>query len=82
MVTLFNEKLETAIRKAFRIYKSELPWKTKCGLIFSDDVSDIIFGEFGYSGYFDPDMGYSDDVIAFMNWLEEKLGNEAVNYGA
>lgn len=73
---LFPENITTTIKRAFEIYHSGLAWKTKYGMIFSEDVSKLLLDYFPTNDYYDPDMNYDDDVIAFMNWLEIILGDE------
>jgi len=60
------KELRTIYQKAHKIYESDLDWQTKYDLIFSDDISCKVRFE-----YYDPDMGYEDDVRAFMNGFDE-----------
>lgn len=58
--------------KANRIYNSELSWKDKYDLIFSEDITMQVFAEMDLN-YYDPDMDYSDDVHAFMEAFNEEV---------
>jgi hypothetical protein len=53
------------------------PWQHAYDSIFCDDVSrriGAIFEEMGvYFDYYDPDMDYDDDVLAFYNAVKDKL---------
>jgi radical SAM superfamily enzyme YgiQ (UPF0313 family) len=62
-ITLIHER-------AKRIVSSDLSWKDKYNMIFSDDVSGKVIHLFDY---YDPDSDYDDDVIAFMNGFDEYM---------
>lgn len=55
------------------IFDSELPWETKYDLIFSERVSRCIF-ELIHIDYCDPDTSYQEDVTAFVDALNKKMG--------
>lgn len=68
------EKLKGFIRLAYiaeRIAESEAGWKTKYELIFSPEISGRL-RELFYFTWCDPDMGYDDDVLAFIDALKDK----------
>jgi len=79
-MNLFSEEIENALCKAFLYYNANLPWKTKYEVIFSNEVSDVLFEFFNTSSYYDPDSSYEEDVIAFIKWLREILGDEVSRY--
>jgi hypothetical protein len=55
--------------KAKRIFSSEeLTWHEKYDLIFSEEISKNFDFE-----YYDPDISYQEDVVAYMNALDEYM---------
>jgi hypothetical protein len=73
------EKTMTALIETARSGNREYddPWQHAYDSIFCDDVSrriGAIFEEMGvYFDYYDPDMDYDDDVLAFYNAVKDKL---------
>jgi hypothetical protein len=64
---------------AKRIAQSSLPWKDKYSLIFSAEVSRVIFDSGIPFDWVDPDGSYEDDVRAFVdavNLKAQELGAE------
>lgn len=57
-----------AYEKAKKIINSDLDWEAKYDLIFSDEIS----RKFNLD-YYDPDTSYREDVMAFMDALEEYM---------
>ena len=64
--------LKSLYNKAEEIVASNESWKDKYDLIFSDEISKKVF-ELTNLDYYDPDMDYNDDVLAFMNAFENKI---------
>jgi hypothetical protein len=66
-ITLEDVNKQIAIyERAVKIYESNLSWKDKYDLIFSDEISQRVDFE-----WYDPDMDYEDDAHAFMVGFEE-----------
>lgn len=64
-----HSKLNKIYQRALNIFESdELTWEEKYDLIFSDEISLKV-----KLNYYDPDMGYEDDIRAFMNAFEEHV---------
>jgi len=63
----YKEKKEI-YERAKRIIASDLEWEDKYGIIFSKEIS----RKFNLN-YYDPDTSYEDDVMAFMNALDEYM---------
>lgn len=55
------------------VYNSDLDWDVKYDLIFSERLSRKVFKLIRLD-YYDPDTTYQEDVTAFVNALNEKLG--------
>jgi hypothetical protein len=55
--------------EAHKIVDSDLSWKAKYDLIFSDDISMKVKLD-----YYDPDTSYEEDVYAWMTAFDEYLG--------
>lgn len=64
----YKEKMEI-YERAKRIVASDLQWDEKYDMIFSEDIS----RKFSLD-YYDPDTSYKEDVMAFMNALDEYMG--------
>jgi hypothetical protein len=62
-----NESIKI-YNKALKIFNSELDWKDKYDLIFSEDIS----LKFNFEWY-DPDTSYEEDITAFMSALTEYM---------
>lgn len=56
-----TEELIELNKEAHAIIKSDLEWKVKYNLIFSDYISRKI-----YLDYYDPNNSYEDDVCAWI----------------
>lgn len=52
-------------------YNNKISWHDTYNIVFSDDVSKVIFERFDDFDYYDPDADYSDDVCAFVNSFVE-----------
>jgi hypothetical protein len=59
--------------RAKRIIASDLEWEEKYDMIFSEEVS----RKFSLS-YYDPDTSYEEDVMAFMNALDEHMRKQEI----
>ena len=62
------KELKELHKKAKKIITSDLEWKEKYNLIFSEDMSDKVKFD-----WYDPDMDYEDDVMAWMNGFDEYM---------
>jgi hypothetical protein len=62
------KELKELHKRAKRIIASDLEWKQKYYLIFSEDISDKV--KFDWC---DPDMDYEDDVRAWMDGFDEHM---------
>ena len=60
--------------RAKRIIASDLEWEEKYDMIFSEEIS----RKFSLD-YYDPDTSYEEDVMAFMNALDEYMRNLKTN---
>ena len=69
---MYEEKKEI-YERAKRIIASDLEWDEKYDMIFSEEVS----RKFNLD-YYDPDCGYEDDVMAFMNALDEYMRKQDI----
>jgi hypothetical protein len=56
-----------------RIIASDLEWEEKYDMIFSEEVS----RKFSLN-YYDPDTSYEEDVMAFMNALDEHMRKQEI----
>ena len=77
--TLSRMDLESRIREFLRIVEeaeavkdSEASWETKYDIIFGDLIRRRIEGLGIDVEWFDPEMGYDDDVIAYVDALGKK----------
>jgi hypothetical protein len=68
----YEEKKEI-YERAKRIIASDLEWDEKYDMIFSEEIS----RKFKLN-YYDPDCGYEDDVMAFMNALDEYMRKQDI----
>ncbi len=59
--------------RAKRIVASDLPWNEKYDMIFSNEIS----GNFNFDWY-DPDMDYEDDVLAFMSAFDKHMEKQLI----
>jgi hypothetical protein len=59
--------------RAKKIVASDLSWKKKYDMIFSEEVSQ----KFSLD-YYDPDTSYEDDVNAFMGALDEYMAEQKI----
>ena len=60
-------------RQVNEIFDSELPWETKYDLIFSKRISGQVFDLISLD-YYDPDTSHQEDLTAFVNAFNEKMG--------
>jgi len=67
------EEINEIYQKAKRIVASDLDWKEKYDMIFSDEISMKVQFD-----YYDPDMDYEDDVLAFMNGFDEYMKKQEI----
>lgn len=71
----FSEQIKKffeIFEQAKQIVDAPIEWKAKYDLIFSDSISGAIH-ELGIKiDWYDPDMDYSDDVLAYFNALSDK----------
>lgn len=67
------EEKNTIYEKAKRIVDSDLNWRDKFDMIFSEEIS----LKFDFE-WFDPDMDYEDDVKAFMSCFDEYMENQKI----
>jgi hypothetical protein len=58
--------------QARQIMNSDANWETKYSLIFSNFMSNEITMTGIDFDWYDPDMGYEDDVRAYVNALTDK----------
>ena len=65
-------KFLTLTANAVTIRNSSADWETKYDLIFSNEISGAIRQTNITFDWYDPDMGYDDDVIAYVEALEKK----------
>jgi len=61
-------ELKQLHKRAKRIIASDLEWNQKYDLIFSEEMSDKVKFD-----WYDPDMDYEDDVMAWMNGFDEYM---------
>ena len=61
-------ELKEIHKKAKKIVSSNLDWEVKYNLIFSDEIA----GSTDFEWY-DPDMDYQDDVMAYMDAFDEHM---------
>jgi len=66
IINLWNKEIEEVYIKAKKIFESDLEWKDKFHLIFSDEISKKVNLD-----YCDPDTSYEEDVSAFMDAFDE-----------
>lgn len=67
------DKIEILNIKANYILRhSDLSWVEKYNLIFSKDLSNEVYKLIEFN-YYDPDMDYEDDVIAFVKAFNDML---------
>lgn len=59
--------------RAKRIIASDLEWEEKYDMIFSEEIS----RKFSLD-YYDPDTSYEEDVMAFMNALDEYMRKQDI----
>jgi len=62
------EEKKVIYEKAKRIIASDLDWEEKYDIIFSEEIS----SKFSLK-YCDPDTSYEEDVLAFMDALDEYM---------
>lgn len=60
--------------KAKNIIASNLPWDEKYDFIFSKEISHNFSLD-----YYDPDTSYEEDVMAFMNALDQYMEENKIN---
>ena len=58
---------------AQRVVTSDLEWQDKYDMIFSDGISSMFSLD-----YYDPDTSYEEDVMAFMNALDEHMKKQHI----
>jgi hypothetical protein len=68
----YQEKLRI-YNRAKIIVSSELKWDEKYDLIFSDEISN----NFSFEWY-DPDLDYEDDVLAYMRGFDEYMKKQEI----
>lgn len=68
----YEEKLNI-YEKAKRIVASDLEWKEKYDMIFSEEISQKV--KFDWC---DPDCDYDDDVLAFMQGFDEYMQKQEI----
>lgn len=66
------QKFVNLADKAVMICDSSMSWKTKYEIIFSPEISQAIYETNVNFDYYDPDMDYQDDVVAFVSAVKEK----------
>lgn len=69
------ELIRQAIGKILRVYRSDLDWETKYGVVFrlSGELK-YLLGVYGLSIHWhDPDTSYQEDVTAYVNAIIEML---------
>ncbi len=67
-----KETVHSLYWKIRKIYESNLTWTEKYNKIFSDELS-VKMNELLKFDYYDPDMDYEDDVIAYVSSLSEAV---------
>lgn len=67
------EEKKKIYERAKRIIASDLGWQEKYDMIFSEEI----FSKFSLD-YYDPDCDYEDDVMAFMNALDEYMRKQNI----
>jgi ATP:corrinoid adenosyltransferase len=67
------KELKELYKRAKRIIASDLDWETKYNLIFSDDMSMKVKFD-----WFDPDMDYQDDVMAWIDGFDRHMRVEKI----
>jgi hypothetical protein len=67
------EEKKKIYERAKRIIASDLEWEEKYDMIFSEEVS----RKFSLD-YYDPDTSYEEDVMAFMNALDEHMRKQEI----
>lgn len=68
------EEKNKIYNRAKRIITSDLDWKEKYNMIFSEEISH----KFSLN-YYGPDTSYEEDVLAFMNALDEYMIKQRYN---
>lgn len=78
MVSILKNKLyflKCAITEVYEVANSEMLWKRKFELIFSDSISEQVrkwLNELELSfDWYDPDTSYEEDVKAYVRGLED-----------
>ena len=66
------EDLYYFYKEVERIINSDVSWKAKYDLIFSDNISQKLHFE-----WTDPDSSYQDDVLAFKQGFDEYMNRES-----
>jgi hypothetical protein len=67
------KELKELHKRAKRIIASNLDWEVKYNLIFSDDMSMKVKFD-----WYDPDMDYEDDVMAWMDGFDRHMRVEKI----
>lgn len=67
------EEKKKIYERAKRIIASDLEWEEKYDMIFSEEIS----RKFSLD-YYDPDTSYEEDVMAFMNALDEYMRKQDI----
>lgn len=67
------EEKNKIYKRAKRIIDSDLDWNEKYNMIFSEDISH----KFSLD-YYDPDTSYKEDVMAFMDALDEYMKKQYI----
>lgn len=67
------EEKKKIYERAKRIITSDLEWEEKYDMIFSEEIS----RKFSLD-YYDPDTSYEEDVMAFMNALDEYMRKQDI----
>lgn len=62
------EEKKRIYERAKKIIASDLEWQEKYDMIFSEEIS----RKFSLN-YYDPDTSYEEDVMAFMDALDEYM---------
>lgn len=68
----YEDKLKI-YERAKRIVASDLEWDEKYDMIFSEEISRKVKFD-----YYDPDCGYDDDVLAFMQGFDEYMKKQSI----
>jgi hypothetical protein len=67
-MTITFEELQQVYQEAKKIYSSNISWKAKYDLIFSDNISAKVSFD-----WHDPETSYEEDVSAFMKGFHEYM---------